>query len=532
MRIGIGIASLTLSVLFIAQTLGLIPNVPQAVLDGRKALCETVAVECSLAAQRDDLPMIRAAIGALLTRNESVLSAAVRRANGKLLADVGNHQAQWLAEAREHAPGTHVEVPIFQNKQRWGTVEIRFLPVEAAGWQAWIANPALRLITFVTSGGFLLQLWYLKRVLKHLDPSSVIPDRVRATLDTLAEGVLVLNREQRIVLANKAFAETTGRSIEELQGVRADEFNWARPDAAVGTSEFPWQRAISEGVSQTGVMLGLEESADRQRKFTVNTMPILGGDGRRRGALVTFDDVTSIEEKNVQLEGMLQDLQTSRDEIRRQNSELTLLATCDPLTSCLNRRAFFAQFQTQWEAAASSGRPLSCLMVDIDHFKSINDRFGHAAGDAVLQRRWKARTLCKTARSRTTSSAATVARNFASCCPPRRSTRRGAWPRPCAPRSPRSAICPQRSPPASACRPLATAPTSPTNCSTRPTRRSMSPSARAEIESPVGPNFPRTRRAERRNPSRIRRRAKRMATCRFRFMRSLPSRPHSPIATL
>jgi len=374
------------SVLFIAKSLGLMPNVPQAILDGRKALCENVAVECSLAAQRDDTAMLKAAIAALQARNEAVLSAAVRRANGKLLTEVGDHQAHWLAETGEHPPGTRVEVPMFRGKQRWGTVEIRFKPVELAGWNAWLINPALRMIVFVTCAGFLLHLWYLKRVLRHLDPSSVIPDRVRATLDTLAEGVLVLNKERRIVLANKVFAQTTGRSPNELQGIRADDICWSQQGSDVRAEDLPWHRAIRDGVAQTGVMLDFQETADHRRTFTVNTMPILGDDGCRRGALVTFDDVTSIEEKNQQLNEMLQVLQSSRDEIHRQNAELTLLATCDPLTACLNRRAFFAKFQGHWESASKEGRPLCCLMVDIDHFKSVNDRFGHAVGDEVLQR--------------------------------------------------------------------------------------------------------------------------------------------------
>lgn len=72
-------------------------------------------------------------------------------------------------------------------------------------------------------------------------------------------------------------------------------------------------------------------------------------------------------------------------EIRRQNEELRTLATRDPLTMCLNRRSFNEEFRARWSVANSRRRPLSCMMVDIDFFKSINDLHGHLVGDRVLQ---------------------------------------------------------------------------------------------------------------------------------------------------
>ncbi len=61
------------------------------------------------------------------------------------------------------------------------------------------------------------------------------------------------------------------------------------------------------------------------------------------------------------------------------------LATTDPLTGILNRRYFFSQTEQEFERACRYGRPFSILMVDIDHFKSVNDTYGHAAGDEVIK---------------------------------------------------------------------------------------------------------------------------------------------------
>jgi diguanylate cyclase (GGDEF)-like protein len=66
------------------------------------------------------------------------------------------------------------------------------------------------------------------------------------------------------------------------------------------------------------------------------------------------------------------------------NAELQRLAQCDPLTGLLNRRGFESQLHFALALARRSQRPLSMLSVDIDLFKSINDRYGHDTGDAVL----------------------------------------------------------------------------------------------------------------------------------------------------
>jgi diguanylate cyclase (GGDEF)-like protein len=61
-----------------------------------------------------------------------------------------------------------------------------------------------------------------------------------------------------------------------------------------------------------------------------------------------------------------------------------LLASSDSLTGCLNRRTFFERAERLLADAAAARRPLSFVMVDADHFKTVNDRFGHLVGDNVL----------------------------------------------------------------------------------------------------------------------------------------------------
>ncbi len=70
--------------------------------------------------------------------------------------------------------------------------------------------------------------------------------------------------------------------------------------------------------------------------------------------------------------------------LARQGRELALLASTDPLTGALNRRAFLAAAGREFARIRRYSRPLSCIMFDLDHFKSINDTYGHAAGDQAL----------------------------------------------------------------------------------------------------------------------------------------------------
>ncbi len=78
-------------------------------------------------------------------------------------------------------------------------------------------------------------------------------------------------------------------------------------------------------------------------------------------------------------------LEVAQAEILRQNGELERLASRDPLTGCLNRRAFYALFEKAFDESREQAKELCCLMVDIDNFKRVNDQFGHAVGDQAIQ---------------------------------------------------------------------------------------------------------------------------------------------------
>jgi diguanylate cyclase (GGDEF)-like protein len=71
--------------------------------------------------------------------------------------------------------------------------------------------------------------------------------------------------------------------------------------------------------------------------------------------------------------------------LRQREEELHRLAVSDPLTGLANRRQFHEVGAAEWSRARRHGRPLALLMMDVDHFKAINDTYGHAVGDETLK---------------------------------------------------------------------------------------------------------------------------------------------------
>jgi len=73
------------------------------------------------------------------------------------------------------------------------------------------------------------------------------------------------------------------------------------------------------------------------------------------------------------------------EELEKTNEKLKELSMRDPLTNCYNRRAFYDYLKKELACAKRHNFPIGCIMLDADHFKSINDTYGHTVGDEVLK---------------------------------------------------------------------------------------------------------------------------------------------------
>ena len=387
LRVSFGILSLTVSLLLTAKLLGLLPDLSSSELEARKKVSEALAMQLSMTTEKGQIAVVEATLQSVVRRSPDILSAGLRLTDRSLVASAGDHVTLWQGIVGTNSTPTYVQVPIFQRDKRWATVELVFRPLSTTfsfGSLTSLKNSFVGLFIFIIMAGFGSYFLFLRRALRELDPASVIPERVRAAFNALSEGLLIIDEQDNIVLANAAFAVKVEQTPDALTGRRMSDLDWRSWKSGDGVENLPWRRARRSSESQLAVPLLMCAPSGTMHSFMVNCAPIVDGSGKTRGMLATFDDITDVEKRNAELQRMMTELEKAKDEVNRQNHELRFLATRDSLTSCLNRRAFFECFETAVAEARATGQPLACIMADIDHFKAVNDRHGHGTGDKVI----------------------------------------------------------------------------------------------------------------------------------------------------
>lgn len=387
-RLTFGLVLLTISLLLLGDLLGLISKTDQTERNARKSVAEIMAIHVSTDLSRGSVNTVFESMKELRERNEHILSVGLKRADGDLVAAVGDHKSHWKSPGNDVSTITHIQVPIFSNLSRWGVLEVLFVPLDSTFAHFFGGKGSvIALLLFVAVFGFAAYWLFLNRALAELDPSAVVPERVRTALDVLTEGLVILDPKGRIMLANLAFCERIGTPLEMLTGKSLDRFDWVSERWAHADKQraLPWAEQLPQDGHVASRPLKLSRGSDEMLSFAVSVASIKATNGQSRGLIVTFNDLTELEHKHQDLQFTLAQLEQSQDEIKIQNAELQILATCDPLTGVLNRRSFFEGLDALIELADPQSKPLSCIMVDLDHFKSINDNFGHATGDVVIK---------------------------------------------------------------------------------------------------------------------------------------------------
>jgi PAS domain S-box-containing protein len=298
----LGLGSLLASVLLLAMYLEIVPDSHAAIRHGRAALAEAIAVNTSALIGEKDGARAQAVLKFVVDRNPDLLSAAVIKGDAEPVAVIGEHAQHWKELPGGLSTDSQIQVPILAGSQKWGRVELRFEPLRQPGWLGALREPRVEMIGFVVLFAAISFYYYLGRVLRQLDPSRAIPGRVRAAFDTMAEGLLVIDPKGYIMLANQAFGEVVGQPADKLIAKLATGFAWLGPDgSALAPDACPWTATLRDGQAQRHVLVRLTDSDAKVRSFMVNCSPVMGASGKPQGVLISFDDVTALQEKEVEL---------------------------------------------------------------------------------------------------------------------------------------------------------------------------------------------------------------------------------------
>ncbi|MEY3220220.1 MAG: hypothetical protein RIT27_1577 [Pseudomonadota bacterium] len=193
--------------------------------------------------------------------------------------------------------------------------------------------------------------------------------------------IVIANTNGNLQYVNPRFAQVTGYSREEVLGEnpRILKSGQTPPEKHVEL----WN-TITQGKIWCGELINKRKNGEIYYESAIIS-PICDDQGKITHYVGVKEDITDRKRaERALLESNLQ-LQVQLNEIKRLENELREQANRDPLTGLYNRRYLHEKLPQEIVRATQQNYPISFIMIDLDHFKTINDQFGHDMGDLVLQ---------------------------------------------------------------------------------------------------------------------------------------------------
>jgi diguanylate cyclase (GGDEF)-like protein/PAS domain S-box-containing protein len=194
--------------------------------------------------------------------------------------------------------------------------------------------------------------------------------------------IVITDTTGSIEYVNPKFTEMTGYTLEEAIG---------KNPRILKTDQTPkethrqlWER-LTSGVEWRGEFVNRKKNGELFHE-AASISPITDDSGITTHYVAVKEDITATKLNEQKLQVANQQLHLQLGQIQSLQTELREQAIRDPLTGLYNRRYLNETLARELARAVRENHPISFVMIDIDHFKKINDAFGHDAGDVVLRK--------------------------------------------------------------------------------------------------------------------------------------------------
>ena len=217
----------------------------------------------------------------------------------------------------------------------------------------------------------------------------------------MGEGVLVLDNNKKIRFVNRSLLEMLGYSEREINNIDLLKLFTPSDREKVLKILEECLKGKNKCKGRTSIV-----SKDGREIPVLCSIRLLKIDEKETNYLLVFTDLTEIAKREKELEDALEEIKTLNEELNKRSQQLEIalasldmklfeterakeeaerLAITDPLTSLFNRRFLEEKLSNELIRAKAYNNYLSIVMADIDHFKRINDTYGHKVGDEVLK---------------------------------------------------------------------------------------------------------------------------------------------------
>lgn len=206
--------------------------------------------------------------------------------------------------------------------------------------------------------------------------------------NSMSSGIVVVNEQGNVADINRVMRPIMPFRVGDKFDIRV-MLSTMRAVSDQTELFIEWHEANSPERLEMEVLVPSFTTA--KRHVVVVSAPIKANNEETAGRIITIQDVTDyrllMEEtrrQNETLQQQNQELLKMQEELSAANRKLELMAVTDSLTGCFNRRYLLNRLENELPSLAMYGKPVAVLLFDIDLFKSVNDTYGHLAGDMIL----------------------------------------------------------------------------------------------------------------------------------------------------